>query len=194
MKKFLASVFLFSFLFSGAGALADSNINTKKSSDKKTSAKEAAAMESEADKQKTEEDRRAELNNSEWDINIYAKGADPSKPEKDKLVFRDGTLLFKSFGDKGYPAAGYSLVVDSTLEGGTWESNILGKDEARLSVRGDWRKSVMNGVMTEQLKDEKTYKTYYFSSQVKKVLTPAEIKEGQPAVPAAAEVPKALVA
>ena len=189
MRKFLVALFLVSFLLSGRAALADSNIN-KKSSDKKTASKDAA--DAEAQKQKTEQDRREELNNSEWEIYMYVKGTDPAKPEKDKLAFRNGTLSFKSFEDRGYPPSGYSLVVNPANEGGTWETNVAGKDGARMSIRGDWRKSVMNGVISEQLKDEKTATTYYFSSLVKKAIAPAENKAAQPAVPVSG-VAKALV-
>ena len=182
MKKFLWGLVIAGVLFPGGFVLADNNYTSKKSADKKSSLDSSSAADLEAENRKTEDDRRKELNNSEWAIHIYEKGQDTSTAAKDKLVFKDGTMSIEGFLSKGYPKANYSLVTNPKQEGGTWESYIVGEKGA-LSIRGDWKKNVMNGVASEKIKGEEKQKVYYFSSQEKMSLAP---KEAEPAAAGAA--------
>ena len=181
MKRTLTVLSLFVFLFSVGVASAETNISFKKSSDKKASA-------TEDQKRKTEEERRQELDNSEWSVTVVQKGGDYTKDgNKDKLIFKNGKVSFTNLVSKGYGPSGYSLVVNPTTEGGTWETYAAGKKEGeRLSVRGDWRGTIMNGTIVEQ-PDEKTSKTYYFTSQEKTTLAPPASSNAasEAAVPAA---------
>src|SRR5438552_3340393 len=100
MKRFLAAASLFVFLFSAGSVFAETNISSKKS-DRKSASKNAESLEEQ--KRKAEEERRKELDNSEWAVTTVQKGGDYAKNgEKDKLVFKNGKVSFDSLMAKGY--------------------------------------------------------------------------------------------
>lgn len=137
----------------------------------------------EAEKEKQEEtwkkleEKKAELNGTQWEVQITTKVTKTSMPKTDTLIFQDGKFRSEALSKKGFSPTNYTLTLQ---EGGptVWETMQTGSDkkEGVAFVRGEWKGNVMSGVIVRQL--ETGNEDYYFSNTGKKKIPPTSSKEG----------------
>lgn len=159
MKKLFWALLLFQLAFT-ASAYAD----------KKPSASESKQREAHAKKL---DDRKKELNDTEWDITVGVPGKPNAQTEQDKLIFKDGTITTENLEKQGFAPTNYTVTVSDDLQSATFETMKSGKDGI-VFIRGDWTKDTMQGNISEQLDGGKKTLDYYFTSKPKKQLAPTE--------------------
>ena len=164
-RKFLGYVVILLCIFSFQSNLAE--------------AKSAAEAEKEKQEEtwKKLEEKKAELNGTQWEIQITTQVAKTSMPKTDTLIFQDGKFRSEALSKKGFSPTNYTLTLQ---EGGptVWETMQTGSDkkEGVAFVRGEWKGNVMSGVIVRQL--EAGNEDYYFSNTGKKKISPTSSKEG----------------
>ena len=132
-----------------------------------------------------------ELEGSEWEVQLVSVDEKKKKnEEKDRLVFKNGTVSLDSLTKKGYPAVGYTVTPNSDGEGAIWE-NFQETKEGSLAMRGEWNGEAMTGAAREIYDKGKKIVTYNFSS--KKVAgPPADAVSGTPSQASDAAKPSTI--
>ena len=134
------------------------------------------------DMKKRIEDKKKELNGSEWQVNLTTGGKEEGK---DTLTFQNGQIKSKYFADKGFPATNYTISIADGSDMATWETMQTDAKGGVLFIRGEWDKDVMRGVMSQQLDENKT-KDFNFSSASKEAIEPTTEPEKKAEEPAPA--------
>lgn len=137
---------------------------TEKEEVKPTEAKKVEKKEQSALEQK-----RAELDNMEWRINVTplseGKGVEP---KSDTLKFVNGKVVSKVFESKGYGASNYTIRVESD---GTvvWETMQTKEGGGVIFWRAEHRGNVMKGVISKHPKEGKNEDFSFSSISSKKI-------------------------
>lgn len=131
--------------------------------------------EKQAEMRKMLEEKKLELNGTQWAINIASQTAKGKWAGPDKLTFQDGKFYSDSLSKKGYASTNYTLTVQ---EGGptVWETMQTSDKEGVTFWRGEWKEDSMTGVINHQLK-EGVNEEYYFTSSAKKAIPPSSEKK-----------------
>jgi hypothetical protein len=128
--------------------------------------------------------KTAELNNTEWTIELKSMAGGKAKAEKDTLYFADGKISSANMGKAGYGASNFTtrLLEDGAL---AWETMQSSEKDGIAFWRGDLgADGVMRGVLSKRdLKDNAKDFTFV-STGSKKVAPPAPV---EPAPAPAAE-------
>ena len=151
---------------------------------------DAAAAEKKAEMKKMVEERKAELNGSEWKVKMTSN--DPAvKPDDDLLTFQNTQIKSKLLTDRGFVPTNYTVTVEPGNEWAVWETMQTSAKEGVVFIRGEWLKDQMRGVISQQMEGGKT-RDYNFTTVGKVAVpptTPKPVKkeEPKPAPVAAAE-------
>lgn len=139
--------------------------------------------------------KKADLNNTEWIIDLKPMGAvtKGTKTEKDTLHFADGKVDSANLGKAGYNTTNFTLRLLEDNETLTWETMQTSEKDGVAFWRGDvGPDGIMRGVLSKRdLKN--TTKDFNFvstgSKKVAPVAPPVVEAPAAPAAPAAVEAP-----
>ena len=127
-----------------------------------------------AERRKRLEEMKAELNGSEWRIQVKQQvkvpGAKPAFGTEDTLTFQNGQFRSKSTEELGYTPTNYTLTVQDKGPS-IWETMQTSSEGEITFWRGEWIEKVMSGVMTRQVEEGKT-EEYSFSVMNTKRISP----------------------
>ncbi len=144
--------------------------------EKKDSAKTTVRAEDNSkleEMRKKVEEKKKELNGSEWKVNLTLGG----KPEgEDVMTFQNGQVASKMFHEKGYPTSNYTVSVPEGSDMATWETMQTNPKGGVVFMRGEWKEGLMRGVISQQLEEGKS-KDYNFASSGKEAVPPTTSKE-----------------
>lgn len=131
-----------------------------------------------AEQRKKIEEKRTELNGSEWAVVVKPlQSKEKAKDIQDVLTFQDNQLRSKYWDSKGFSSTNYTITVpDLSADLAVWETMKTGKDGV-VFIRGEWEKEAMTGSISEQLDGGKTVKEYAFTSSSKKGIPPSSDKD-----------------
>lgn len=128
--------------------------------------------------------KKAELNNTEWTIELKSMVAGKSKGEADTLLFTDGKVSSANLGKSGYNTTNFTLRMLEDNETLTWETMQTSEKDGVAFWRGDiGPDGVMRGVLSKRDLKNNTKDFNFLSTGSKKVTPPAP---AAPAAPAAA--------
>lgn len=126
--------------------------------------------------------KRADLNNTEWAIDLKSMSSAKAKAEKDTINFADGKISSANSGKSGYGPTNFTLRMLEDNETLTWETMQTSEKNGVAFWRGDiGPDGIMRGVLSKRDKKDKTSDFNFVSTGSRKVAPPA------PAVPAAVE-------
>ena len=181
MKK-LFTVLLAGVFFMGGMALAKDIVEEK--------AKPSVADETKkAQIRKVIEERKSELNGSEWKVTLSS--SDPkAKSEEDVLTFQNGQVKSKNFAARGFSATNYTVSIPEGSDMAVWETMQTSEKEGVVFIRGEWKGDQMRGVISQQLQGGTT-RDYNFTTAGKIAIAPVseEKKEAKKEEPALAPAP-----
>lgn len=141
-----------------------------------------------AEQRKRVEEKKKEINGSEWEVALSSSSDPKAKVENDVLTFQNGQVTSKVFSSKGFKATNYTITVQEGSPDTVWETMQTSPKEGVVFIRGEWNQDTMRGIVSQQLEGGNT-RDYSFST-VKKTAVPAETEKPKPAAePAAASVP-----
>ncbi|PJA61119.1 MAG: hypothetical protein CO162_07965 [bacterium (Candidatus Ratteibacteria) CG_4_9_14_3_um_filter_41_21] len=176
----LLPIFIFIFfleLHCPAGRFAFGETEKKK---EEVPAKKKAELERE-EQEKLINEKRAALNNTEWQITVTPLEQKEEKPHQDTLRFVNNQVVSENFAIEGYPATNYSLTVkqDGTVIWETMQTKIEKEEKEITFWRGEWRDERMKGIISRQYKVKEISKhdDYSFASVSWKKIEEGEIKE-----------------
>jgi hypothetical protein len=140
----------------------------EKAAPAKTVKPDAKALD-EAAKQRraTQQKKLAELNNTEWQIELTPLGG-KGKKETDVVTFKNNQVSVASYAKKGFVPTNFTLTVqDDGMV--VWETMQSSEKAGTAFWRGEMSKDmqVVNGILSYQL-DAKTKTDYSFVSTAKK--------------------------
>jgi hypothetical protein len=121
------------------------------------------------DKWEAAKKKTAQLNNSEWQIEMVPASG-KGKKEIETLTFKDGKISAGNFGKKGYSATNFSVTVEA--DGSVvWETMQTAEKGGICFWRGELDKAMttMRGVLSNKV-DEKSKFDYTFASVSRKSL------------------------
>lgn len=114
--------------------------------------------------------KKADLNNTEWTIDVKVMGVSKAKGEKDTLSFLDGKISSANLGKAGYSTTNYSARILEDNETLTWETMQTSEKDGVAFWRGDiGPDGVMRGVLSKRDKKDKTSDFNFVSTGSKKV-------------------------
>jgi len=170
----LLSVFVFVFF------LQPVSFGKTEKKKEEVSAKKKAELERE-EQEKLINEKRAALNNTEWQITVTPLEQKEEKPHQDTLRFVNNQVVSENFAIEGYPATNYSLTVkqDGTVIWETMQTKIEKEEKEITFWRGEWRDERMKGIISRQYKVKEISKhdDYSFASVSWKKIEEGEIKE-----------------
>ena len=170
----LLSVFVFVFF------LQPVSFGKTEKKKEEVSAKKKAELERE-EQEKLINEKRAALNNTEWQITVTPLEQKEEKPHQDTLRFVNNQVVSENFAIEGYPATNYSLTVkqDGTVIWETMQTKIEKEEKEITFWRGEWRDERMKGIISRQYKVKEISKhdDYSFASVSCKKIEEGEIKE-----------------
>jgi len=107
-------------------------------------------------------DRKAELNGTEWNVQMRPMEG-KGKAEADVISFSEDKVMSKNLSNAGFPATNFSVRMqdDGTL---TWETMQVSEKEGTAFWRGDIRDGVMTGVLSKRDKKERTVDFNFIST------------------------------
>ena len=147
-----------------------------KASEKSKADAEKKAQEARRLKRELVERKRKEIDNRQWSIRLVPLSG-KGKQSVDTVVFEDGTVEFKEFGKKGFPATNFSLKIQEDNVA-VWETMQTSEKSGVAFWRGEISPDLetMRGVLSHKI-DEKTKEDYSFVSVAQgKGAQPAEKK------------------
>ncbi len=179
MKKAFLIIML--LIFGAGSAFADNFGISKKdrpAESKKADKSAPSAQTSHDEIKKKIEEKKKELNGSEWEVDVTSGGKSIGK---DTFTFQNSQVTCKTLSEKGYPATNYTVSIPDGGEMGTWETMQTSSKGAVMFIRAEWKEGVMRGVMSEQI--EGGSKDYNFASVSKTEVPPTteKKKEEEPA-------------
>ena len=125
--------------------------------------------------------KKADLNNTDWTIELKAMGAGKGKGENDTLHFTDGKISSANLTKAGYNTTNFTLRMLEDNETLTWETMQTSEKDGVAFWRGDiGPDGVMRGVLSKRDLKNNTKDFNFVSTGSKKVAPPAP-----PAAPAA---------
>ena len=127
------------------------------------------------ERRKLIEEKKAELNGSEWEVVLTASDG-KSKGEKDVLKFQNGQVSTKNFSGQGFNPTNYTITIEEGNDMAIWETMQTGSTEGVVFIRGEWKDGTMRGLISQQLEGGKT-KDYSFASAGKKSIEPTTPKK-----------------
>jgi hypothetical protein len=139
--------------------------------------KTAAEIEAEARKKRKElvAKKRAELNNTEWQINILPVPSKDKEAESDILRFSGKKVYSVKYDSLGYHASNYNLRIKSGNV--VWETMQSEEDgKGVMFWRGDWRGEKMTGAISLNPEKGKN-KSFRFTSVSSKEIPPPPPEE-----------------
>jgi len=170
----LLSVFVFVFF------LQPVSFGKTEKKKEEVSAEKKAELERE-EQEKLINEKRAALNNTEWQITVTPLEQKEEKPHQDTLRFVNNQVVSENFAIEGYPATNYSLTVkqDGTVIWETMQTKIEKEEKEITFWRGEWRDERMKGIISRQYKVKEISKhdDYSFASVSWKKIEEGEIKE-----------------
>jgi len=170
----LLSVFVFVFF------LQPVSFGKTEKKKEEVSAEKKAELERE-EQEKLINEKRAALNNTEWQITVTPLEQKEEKPHQDTLRFVNNQVVSENFAIEGYPATNYSLTVkqDGTVIWETMQTKIEKEEKEITFWRGEWRDERMKGIISRQYKVKEISKhdDYSFASVSCKKIEEGEIKE-----------------
>jgi membrane-associated HD superfamily phosphohydrolase len=117
----------------------------------------------------------AELNNTEWQIELNPLGAavGKSKKEAETVTFKNSQVMFSNFGKKGFPATNFTLTIqdDGII---VWETMQTAEKAGTAFWRGELNDNMqeMRGIVSHQI-DAKTKQDFSFISTARKSIPAA---------------------
>ena len=157
-KRFFVLMFM-CFLILQVGTL-QAEIQKSSASEKEEEAKRAEVN-------KLQDEAKANLNGSQWEVSIKP-ALNVSKsifPQKDSLTFQNNQFWSADMSEEGFRPSNYTMTVPEN-EGLPiiWETMQTGEKGQVMFWRGEWNqeKNLMSGTIVRQL--EKGNEDYYFSS------------------------------
>lgn len=123
------------------------------------------------DNAKLLEKKRAELNNTAWDIDVVRMADKERVRTPDRLVFFDKKVYSEKFQAKGYKASNYSMRIqpDGSV---IWETMQTKEGEGQLFLRGNLRKDLMDGMMVKHPVKGKNEDFAFVSTAHNKITAP----------------------
>ncbi len=178
MKKL--SVMIVAGLVALPAYAGDSNFSSRKSSapaaaPAQTQAPKAPKSASREEMKKKVEEKKKELNGSEWKVTVTSGGKTEGE---DTLTFQNNKVNSKIFADKGFPSSNYTVTVPEGADMATWETMQTDPKGGVVFMRGEWTGDTMRGVVSQQLEEGKS-KDYNFAS-AGKTEVPATTEEKKP--------------
>ncbi|MBU1998298.1 MAG: hypothetical protein ABIG46_08975 [Candidatus Omnitrophota bacterium] len=150
-------------------------VKTDSAKPKEASKEEKARLEALSAKRSAVEQKKKELNNTEWQIELVMTNA-PAKPKKDtdSVIFKDNQVSISGYMPKGFPPTNYTLTIsgDGTL---VWETMQTSEKVGVAFWRGEISPNmqIMRGILSYHV-DDKTVRDYSFVSVAKKDITQAQ--------------------
>ena len=132
--------------------------------------------------------KTAELNNTEWTIELKSMAGGKAKAEKDTLHFADGKVSSANMGKAGYGASNFTtrLLEDGAL---AWETMQSSEKDGIAFWRGDiGADGVMRGVLSKRDLKDNAKDFSFVSTGSKQAAPPAPA----PAAPAPVAEPAAV--
>jgi hypothetical protein len=126
-----------------------------------------------AELKKMLEAKKAELNGSEWQVEMSSGGKSLGK---DTLTFQNNQITCKTLKDKGYPATNYTVSVPEGSDMAVWETMQTHPKKGVVFIRGEWKEGMMRGVISEQVEEGKNTDTQ-FASTAREAVAPTTEKE-----------------
>lgn len=113
-------------------------------------------------------EKRAELDNMEWQIRVTSLSRKKRKPEVDILKFTGRKVASNKFESKGYLASNYTLKIKSN---GTfvWETMQTNERKGVVFWRAEWRGNIMKGIISNNPKRGKKEDFSFISIGSKKI-------------------------
>ncbi len=129
-------------------------------------------------------EKKEELNGTKWEVNLHSN--DPkAKYKKDTLTFQNNQVRSSNNADRGFSPTNYTVSMPSQdPEVALWETMQTGPDGFVIFMRGEWKKDMMNGSITEQLEGGKNQE-YNFTTSNRAVIakssasTEEEVQDSQ---------------
>ncbi len=123
--------------------------------------------------------KRAQLNDSEWVIEMQVIGqpkvaGKPVKKENDIIIFKNNQVSLNNLGKQGFQATNYTLMIaDSGVI--SWETMQRSDKGNTVFLKGEIDQDLtkMTGVLNNQVSNKSTVE-YYFSSTSKKDIAGSE--------------------
>ncbi len=132
--------------------------------------------------------RKADLNNTEWAIELKTMGAAKGKVENDTLHFFDGKIASANLGKAGYNITNFTLRMLEDNETLTWETMQTAEKDGVAFWRGDiGPDGIMRGVLSKRDLKNNT-KDFNFVSTGSKKVAPVVPPAPDTAAPAPAPV------
>jgi hypothetical protein len=131
------------------------------------------------DKRKRIEEKKIDLNGSEWALTVSP--ADPAlKPIEDTFTFQDGQFKSTSLAKRGFNPTNYTINIPSLdAETAVWETMQTGK-EGLVFIRGEWAGEQMTGRWVEQLDGGKKVLEAHFATASRKAIPTSSKEEEKP--------------
>jgi hypothetical protein len=148
------------------------------------------------DSRKLIEQKKSELNGSQWELDMTASDA-KGKVEKEVFTFQNGQVTCKMLTARGFKPTNYTISVPEGSDMAVWETMQTNDKGNVVFIRGEWKQDIMRGVISEQLEGGKS-RDYNFASAskiaVEPTTKPKEEPKPTPAEPAKAEAAVTTVA
>lgn len=133
--------------------------------------------------------KTAEMNNTEWTIEVRSMAAGKAKAEKDTLHFADGKVSSANLEKAGYGASNFTTRLLEDSETLAWETMQNSEKDGVAFWRGDiGADGVMHGVLSKRDLKDNAKDFSFVSTGSKKVAPPAPAA----AAPAPAAEPAAV--
>lgn len=123
-------------------------------------------------------EKQAELNGSKWQMTLGSHNA-KAKMKEDTFLFQDNQMTSLAYKDLGFGATNYTVTVPEGQEKGKerayFETMKTGPKGEVVFLKGEWQGKLMQGNITEQIKEGDT-REYWFTS-APRVDIPKESKQ-----------------
>lgn len=136
-----------------------------------------------AEKKKAEilkkiEEKKKEINGSEWKVTIKSMSGEGALNGADVLTFQDTVFRSRSSSKAGFTPTNYTLTVSESEEGPTvWETMQTSGKGNVMFWRGEWLGDKMTGVINRQLEDGKSEEYIFSSSAMQEIPETSESEE-----------------
>jgi hypothetical protein len=130
------------------------------------------------DSRKLIEQKKSELNGSQWELDMTASDA-KGKVEKEVFTFQNGQVTCKMLTARGFKPTNYTISVPEGSDMAVWETMQTNDKGNVVFIRGEWKQDIMRGVISEQLEGGKS-RDYNFASASKIAVEPTTKPKEEP--------------